>query len=583
MYPTRPHQAKARQRGAALLVMMVIVVMGAAAALVGSLSTTAIKNARQEKTSVALAQAKEALIGYAATKTDYPLGNMPCPDTDDDGTSDAAGSTGCPQYIGRLPWKTLGLPDLRDAAGERLWYTLSRNIRRYDSVRPLNSDTTGTLNITGTNTANNLMAIVFAPGANISGQSRSATQTSLCATTGTTIAANRCASNYLEGSNANLSTEANPILGINPNPNYQTANASDTFNDQLISISYDQLFSLIEKRVGNEIKKILNAYYSAWGAFPFAAGAFPPGPSTSTFTGQSATYKGLLPINDQSYQPTWNADPVPSFSGMSCERRNGAATNSRWRCESSSNPGDNFTIPAGLTVTITGRLNNVGLGFWRPHNVNNVCEVRAKDSGGTDVLVSSLFAPNSVTVTNSLNSDGSANIVFRATGKAVGTTLEQIEFRDILSYNTDIKTNSDKDLCPITPATSPVIPTWLLNDSTYGNNWHQVAYYAVSPGYAPGGGNTCNPLPGMPPCLTVNGSNGGNNKRAVVVMTSGALTGQSRSASPLALCPTTGTTIPPNQCLSNYLESENATPADFIYENKTRTGTFNDQVIIVAP
>jgi hypothetical protein len=91
-------------------------------------------------------------------------------------------------------------------------------------------------------------------------------------------------------------------------------------------------------------------------------------------------------------------------------------------------------------------------------------------------------------------------------------------------------------------------------------------YYAISPGHAPTGGNTCNPLPGSPSCLTVNGNGGGNNKRAVVVMTSGALTGHSH----------------PSGTLADYLEDENAIP-NFIYENKTRSSTFNDQVIIVAP
>jgi len=35
------------------------------------------------------------------------------------------GETGQWQRLGRLPWKTLGLPDLRDAFGERLWYAVS--------------------------------------------------------------------------------------------------------------------------------------------------------------------------------------------------------------------------------------------------------------------------------------------------------------------------------------------------------------------------------------------------------------------------------------------------------------------------
>ena len=557
------HRCPGRQRGAALMVMLVIMIMGSAAFLVSSLSRSALQIERDQKTADALAQAKEALIGYAVTYADnYPLGNLPCPDTDNDGTSDAGGSTECPQYIGRLPWKTIGLPDLRDAAGERLWYTLSRNVRRYASVRPINSETTGTLNITGTYSANNQIAIVFAPGANVGSQSRSGSQTASCSTTRDTREENLCAANYLEGSNAN------PSPGATPNQSYQSSDTSISFNDQFISISRDHFFQQIEKRVGNEIKNVLNTYYAAWGAYPFAAPFSDP--STSSFTGRASpsTYNGLLPVDDQSYVPTWNADPTSSFSGMSCARRSGynSVANARWRCESSSSPGSNFTIPAGMTVTITERLNNVGLGFWRPHNVNNVCEVRARNSGGTTVLVTSLFAPNSVTVTNSLNSDGSANIVFQATGKTGDTTLQRIEFRDILSYNSDIKNNGDKDLCPITSATSPIVPKWLFSDATYGNNWHQLAYYAVSPGYAPGS-SACNPLPGTPSCLTVNGSGGGNNKRAVVVMASAALAGQ----------------VHPSGALADYLEGENATPADFIYENKARSSTFNDQVIIVAP
>lgn len=279
-----------RQRGAALLIMLVILVVGAAAVLINSLTSSAVKTARQATTAAALAQAKEALIGIAATYTDYP-GSLPCPDTNDNGTSDAGGTTGCPSYIGRLPWKTLGLPDLRDDAGERLWYTLSRNVRRYNSVLPLNSETTGTLNITGTYTANNLMAIVFAPGANIGSQSRSNNQTAFCTTTGDTRIESLCAANYLEGSNANPSTEANPVAGINPNQGYQNANAGVPFNDQLISISQDQLFPAVEMRIAREVKSCLDNYAAASAnKYPWAA----PVTDTAGYSGTYNTFFGRL-------------------------------------------------------------------------------------------------------------------------------------------------------------------------------------------------------------------------------------------------------------------------------------------------
>ena len=81
----------------------------------------------------ALATAREALIAHATSR---PLdeivgpGYLPCPDLDDDGWAESTcgsmtGETGQWQRLGRLPWKTLGLPDLRDAFGERLWYAVS--------------------------------------------------------------------------------------------------------------------------------------------------------------------------------------------------------------------------------------------------------------------------------------------------------------------------------------------------------------------------------------------------------------------------------------------------------------------------
>lgn len=552
---------KTAQRGAAMMVMLVILVMGSLAFLVSSLSTSAQKTARQEITATALALAKEALLGLSTKYTDYP-GSLPCPDTDDDGESDAAGGTECPQYIGRLPWKTLGLSsDLRDADGERLWYTLSRNVRRYASVLPLNSNKTGTLNITGTYTDSNLVAIIFAPGSSVGTQSRSSTQTAYCSTTTDTREQSFCAANYLEGSNAN------PSPGASPNQNYQNANSSVPFNDQLIAISYGQLFSLIERRVGNEVKKLLNNYYNAWNAFPYAASFGDP--ALSTFTGVIGVKAGLLPVHNTTAATTlaWITSPVPHYyiDGVdqgACYFSDGAIPNSRLRCIST-----NITINAGKIITFTGKLDDTGIGlgfydtglwYWRPHDITTTTEVRVKNSLGATVLASDIL--DNVTVTGSLNSDGSANITFSATGKTGGSAIQRIDLRDIKKSST----------------TS--FPSWFID-----NNWHHLIYYEVSSGYAPGGDHTC-----TNPCLTVNGQSGGSNKQAIVLMTGAALADQSRAASPNALCLATGATIAPNACQSNYLEDENEIPPpplppDFTYENKNRSDTFNDQVIIVEP
>ena len=106
----------------------------------------------------ALTQAKAGLIAYAVsvqpdTYAKRP-GELPCPDLDNDGDAEIT-CFQAEQRIGRLPWRTLKLPDLRDGSGERLWYALSTTFQRKTfnqcptSGGPacLNSDTRGTLTV----------------------------------------------------------------------------------------------------------------------------------------------------------------------------------------------------------------------------------------------------------------------------------------------------------------------------------------------------------------------------------------------------------------------------------------------------
>jgi len=115
---------------------------------------------------------------------------------------------------------------------------------------------------------------------------------------------------------------------------------------------------------------------------------------------------------------------------------------------------------------------------------------------------------------------------------------------------------------------SPTNPniTWFI-----ANQWYRQTYYAVSPGFAPGGvppGNppACNPPPS---CLTVNNLPAPtNNKQAILVFAGRALNGSIR----------------PSANLADYLEGENSTPADFIYEHRAGTATaINDRVVVVSP
>ncbi|MDE2311014.1 MAG: hypothetical protein KGL01_09335, partial [Betaproteobacteria bacterium] len=180
------YRCRRKQHGAALIVMLVIMIIGSIAFLVSSLSSSALQIARDKTTAAALAQAKDALIGYAisvqisfSNSSNQPRpGELPCPDTTNDGSSD----TPCLNVIGRLPWKTLGLPDLRDGSGERLWYAVSTNFKNYSrtscnlTATPptgcLNSDTKGTISVfasDGTQLndgggSTGVVAVIIAPG-----------------------------------------------------------------------------------------------------------------------------------------------------------------------------------------------------------------------------------------------------------------------------------------------------------------------------------------------------------------------------------------------------------------------------------
>jgi hypothetical protein len=238
------------QRGYAMLGIIALVGVAATAAVVTTLSATAVRNEQARKTSGALALAKQALVGRAASDDNRP-GSLPCPDTNNDGLADADVVTGaCTATIGRLPWQTLGLPDVHDANGERLWYALSSPFGDV-AGNVVNSNTTGTLNITGTISAQHVVAIVIAPGAPVNGQVRD---------TNGINSASQYVETYVNATSFSTSADGRtyheqPIL----------------INDQLIVISTADIFSVVQRRVAKEVQSALNAYYTANGYYPTAA------------------------------------------------------------------------------------------------------------------------------------------------------------------------------------------------------------------------------------------------------------------------------------------------------------------------
>lgn len=295
------------QRGAALMVMLVIMVIGAAAFLVSALNSSALQTKRDKITADALAQAKEALIGYAASVSLSPSGakrpgDLPCPDTDNDGISGDATYTTCnlqSQRTGRLPWKTLGIPDLRDGSGERLWYAVSNNFKNSTRTAVLNSDTPGTITIRGLDgnvvndgsTTSGAVAVIIAPGDGLTrqdnvSQARGCTVGVDCDATGKCTSASpttvpKCNPvNYLDIATVGGSTEdnANFIDSSATNGFIQgriKANSGQLIvNDQLLVITQDVIMQPMQKRVAAEVKQCLNEYalkLQNAGRYPWAA------------------------------------------------------------------------------------------------------------------------------------------------------------------------------------------------------------------------------------------------------------------------------------------------------------------------
>lgn len=395
-----------KQQGAALLVMLIILVIGISAILVSSLKSSALTLKRDERTAEVLAQAKEALIGYAVnfnTVSGRP-GDLPCPDTNNDGYQEAScgnasGSTGQALRIGRLPWKTLGLPDLRDGSGERLWYAVSNNFKYNTRTTCTNSnlsgclgsDTVGTITVYGSdgsiqntgNTSTGAVALIIAPGDvllrqdNIA-QSRGCTVGVDCDTTDKCTSASpttvpKCNPvNYLDVITIGGITEDNAsfIDGSATNGfiqgRIQDNNGHTILNDQLLVITRSNIVPLLEKRVAGEVKNCLIEYSSNpnnqgpspnQGYFPWATDRTVVG-STVLYNDSDSLIFGHIP--DMFFQQTCG-----DTGGFNCN---------------SSSPSGGMDTTWGATCTLTN--NNwwvnwkefVFFGYpnnFRPHNLNH--------------------------------------------------------------------------------------------------------------------------------------------------------------------------------------------------------------------
>lgn len=256
---TRTGSGPKRQLGVSLLLVVLLLMLG-----VGLFGVTASQESiravlSDKKLGVGLNEAKEALVAYGVAHPTRP-GALPCPAMNLNGIAEPLDVTGaCPSYLGLLPWRTLGIGDVRDESGELYWYALSQNFRNFVTI---NSDTKGTRTVFSgsppvTVTAE-AVAVLFSPGGVIEGQTRNDT-VALCPSTGTAIANKLCAANYLDTA-AGVNNGVSVPPGLGP---FITVEPSSTFNDRLVVLRTSDLIPIVERRIAAEIRETLLDYRAA--------------------------------------------------------------------------------------------------------------------------------------------------------------------------------------------------------------------------------------------------------------------------------------------------------------------------------
>lgn len=258
-----PGQAQLKsQRGIALLVFTIVLAMAAITYFLTAMSPTEIKIDRQQQTQVVLKQAKEALLAHAVTHADQPLdsgefGDLPCPDINpvinEAGASDPNCGTSKQLALGFLPWRTLGINELRDSAGNCLFYAVSPAYKTTTNAFMLNEDSNGFIEIVnsagtvveGLAPGERPVAVIFSAGAALAGQNRAPDETIACRLDYVNIGA------YLD--NDGVTNNANPVSAddivnkfVNASPGSDTL--ANPLNDQLITISRDELWRAILRR-----------------------------------------------------------------------------------------------------------------------------------------------------------------------------------------------------------------------------------------------------------------------------------------------------------------------------------------------
>lgn len=570
--------ARARQGGAALLAMAAILVMGASWALLTALMPHNRTAADREHNARVLARAKEALLGdiaFLAVTDNYP-GRLRCPepvghvgDARYEGIAapyPTSGQNTC-SSIGRLPWRTIGIERLHDAAGEPLWYSVTTGAAGWarqnaSTVLSINPNKAGTLTVNG----DTVVAVIIAPGKAFNVNPSAGQIAAGCTArvqSRTSVASDH--RDYIECSNAAAGTFRSSVVDNGGNP---------VVNDQVVVITAAEVMAAIEpviaKRIENEVVPQLQGAYSGaqWGGqiiFPYAAlfenaGAFNPGSYKGTYDQK----QGLLPVTAQTCNALTAGRCDPNFvqwtvASITVTKTGGSADLGAWTCAASSATQVQCTIPYSLlvcalicavdiNVQVRADAANVGRTLKRLDTTQPAVAPTAPSTAAGFATSASLrtdaAASSRLDYSGTLYG-GSAGICWPAIGLlCTGTAVVTIP----------IAVFGDHAL--INPATSDAF-YWFA-----ANKWHEVTYYAVAPSHLPNSAvYNCSTAAN---CLGLTGGTPSANIRAMVVLAGRSLSGTAR----------------PNGTLSDFLEDASNRDGDrtFVW-SQPRRASYNDRFV----
>jgi hypothetical protein len=245
-------------------------------------------------------------------------GRLPCPES----TGNAGGSNegiragncapgfAANKNIGRLPWRSLGIDKLVDAAGEPLWYAVSPSWVNDGSPPPppLNAGTPGELTVDG---AGDVVAVIFAPGRPLN-TSPSAGQVAAGCAARLQVRNDRAhnasltnAPNFLDYLECQNATPLDNIFGTAVADNA----VNPATNDQIITITARDVMNAIQgplaERLQRTVAPLLSEFGDRWVSgnkfLPYAFPFTPPESNTPVAqhcgpASAAQVREGLLPV-----------------------------------------------------------------------------------------------------------------------------------------------------------------------------------------------------------------------------------------------------------------------------------------------